>query len=428
MEIIIILFLILLNGVFSMSEMALVSVKKSRLEIDAKKGSSRAKAALQLVEKPNNFLSTVQIGITLIGILTGIFSGDKIATDLKLTIENVPALVPYSSTISVTVILIIITFLTLVFGELLPKRLGLSYPNAIAKAMALPMSFISKITAPFVWLLTKTTDNVLRILNINSANDERVTEEEIRRMIKASTIDGEVQEIEQDIVERVFNIGDRKINSLMTHRKSVVFLQMQDTFQEVKNKVVNEIHSFYPVCQQNMEEVIGIVSLKDIFLMVEKENVDFQSIINEPVFMNEFTSAYHALEIFKSTKNHFALVTDEYGVVQGVLTLNDILEALVGDASEFDEDEYQLTQINDDYWESDGFYPLHDLLTYFDLDEFINQYDVATVSGLVMEELSYIPVNGEKLYWNNLEIEILDSDGNKINKVGIRIINPEQED
>src|SRR5690606_2872200 len=166
MEIIIILFLILLNGVFSMSEMALVSVKKSRLEIDAKKGSSRAKAALQLVEKPNNFLSTVQIGITLIGILTGIFSGDKIATDLKLPIENVPALVPYSSTISVTVILIIITFLTLVFGELLPKRLGLSYPNAIAKAMALPMSFISKITAPFVWLLTKTTDNVLRILNI----------------------------------------------------------------------------------------------------------------------------------------------------------------------------------------------------------------------------------------------------------------------
>lgn len=428
MEIIIILFLILLNGVFSMSEMALVSVKKSHLEIDAKKGSSRAKAALQLVEKPNNFLSTVQIGITLIGILTGIFSGDKIATDLKLTIENVPALVPYSSTISVTVILIIITFLTLVFGELLPKRLGLSYPNAIAKAMALPMSFISKITAPFVWLLTKTTDNVLRILNINSANDERVTEEEIRRMIKASTIDGEVQEIEQDIVERVFNIGDRKINSLMTHRKSVVFLQMQDTFQEVKNKVVNEIHSFYPVCQQNMEEVIGIVSLKDIFLMVEKENVDFQSIINEPVFMNEFTSAYHALEIFKSTKNHFALVTDEYGVVQGVLTLNDILEALVGDASEFDEDEYQLTQINDNYWESDGFYPLHDLLTYFDLDEFINQYDVATVSGLVMEELSYIPVNGEKLYWNNLEIEILDSDGNKINKLGIRIINPEQED
>lgn len=428
MEIIIILFLILLNGVFSMSEMALVSVKKSRLEIDAKKGSARAKAALKLVEKPNNFLSTVQIGITLIGILTGIFSGDKIASDLQLTIEKIPALAPYSPTISVTAILIIITFMTLVFGELLPKRLGLSYPNAIAKSMAVPMSFISKITAPFVWLLTKTTDGVLKILNINSANDERVTEEEIRRMIKASTIDGEVQEIEQDIVERVFNIGDRKINSLMTHRKSVVFLQTESTFREVKDRVVNELHSFYPVCEQNMEEVIGIVSLKDIFLMVEKENIDFQSIIDEPVFMNEFTSAYHALEIFKTTKNHFALVTDEYGIVQGVLTLNDILEALVGDAAEFDEDEYQLSQIDENYWEADGFYPLHDLLTYFDLGEFINQYDVATVSGLVMEELSYIPINGEKLYWNNLEIEILDSDGNKINKVGIRIINPEQED
>ena len=428
MEIIIILFLILLNGVFSMSEMALVSVKKTRLEMDAKKGSSRAKAALALVEHPNNFLSTVQIGITLIGILTGIFSGDKIATDLRLSVETIPELAPYASTISVTLILIGITFLTLVFGELLPKRLGLSYPNAIAKTMAVPMSFISKITAPFVWLLTKTTDGVLKVLNINSATDERVTEEEIRTMIKASTIDGEVREIEQDIVERVFNIGDRKINSLMTHRKSVVHLQTEDTFEEVKNKVVDEIHSYYPICQNNMDEVIGIVSLKDIFLMIEKKNINFQAVINEPVFINDFTSAYHALEIFKSSKNHFALVTDEYGVVQGVLTLNDILEALVGDASEFDEDEYQLTQINDNYWEVDGFYPLHDLLTYFDLDEFINQYDVATVSGLVMEELSYIPTKGEKLYWNNLEMEILDSEGNKINKVGIRMINPEQED
>ena len=214
----------------------------------------------------------------------------------------------------------------------------------------------------------------------------------------------------------------------MTHRKSVVHLQTEDTFEEVKNKVVDEINSYYPICQNNMDEVIGIVSLKDIFLKIEKKNINFQADVNEPVFMNEFTSAYHALEIFKSSKNHFALVTDEYGVVQGVLTLNDILEALVGDASEFDEDEYQLTQINDNYWEVDGFYPLHDLLTYFDLDEFINQYDVATVSGLVMEELSYIPTKGEKLYWNNLEMEILDSEGNKINKVGIRMINPEQED
>lgn len=213
MEIIIILLLILLNGVFSMSEIALISSRKSRLENEAKKGSSSAKTALDLANSPNKFLSTVQIGITLIGILTGIYSGDAITSDLQAFLERFTVLVPYAKTLAVTIIVIFVTFFTLVLGELVPKRIGLTYPESIAKLVALPMRFISIATAPFIWLLTYSTEGLLRLFKIKPNEDGRVTEEEIKAIIKEGTEGGEVQEIEQDIVERVFHIGDRKINS-----------------------------------------------------------------------------------------------------------------------------------------------------------------------------------------------------------------------
>lgn len=404
-----------------MSEMALVSSRKNRLESAAKKGSARAKAALQLANKPNTFLSTVQIGITLIGILTGIFSGDKVTALMAQELAKYETLRPYASSLSVGIVLFIITFLTLVLGELVPKRLGLTYPESIAKGIAIPMGLLSKIAAPFVWLLTKSSDLLLKALNVQSVADGVVTEEEIRSIIKESTEIGEVQEIEQDIVERVFNVGDRKINSLMTHRKSIVYLNSDDTVRSIKTKVIDELHSFYPVCKGNLDEVIGMVSLKDLFLMFEKDDLDFKNIIKAPTFLIEHTSAYKALELFKSTKNHHALVTDEYGMVQGVITLNDILEALVGDASEFYEEEFKLEQMEEGYWIVDGFYPLHDLLAYFELDDLMPEYDVTTISGLVMKELSYIPKTGEKLLWNKMELEVLNSDGVKINKIGIRL-------
>lgn len=422
MEIAVIFILILLNGIFSMSEMALVSMRKNRLEMAAKKGSSSAKTALKLASEPNTFLSTVQIGITLIGILTGIYSGDKITTDMQHFIAQFPLLAPYAASLGVGSVLVILTFFSLVLGELVPKRIGLNYPEAIAKAVAIPMSFISKIAAPFVWLLTASSDVLLKILNVKPSADGIVTEEEIRSIIKESTEIGEVQEIEQDIVERVFNVGDRKVNSLMTHRKSVVYLTQKESVHEIKAKVLDELHSFYPVCEENLDDVIGIVSLKDLFLMFEKENLDFQSIIKEPTFLIEHTSAYKALELFKSSKNHYALITDEYGVVQGVITLNDILEALVGDASEFYDEEFKLVEISEGRWVVDGFYPLHDLLAYFELDELMPDYDVTTVSGLVMKELSYIPKVGEKLIWNKMELEVLGTNGVKIDTIGIRIL------
>lgn len=419
MEILIILFLILLNGVFSMSEIALISARKNRLETAAKKGNKNAKIALDLSNSPNEFLSTVQIGITLIGILTGIYSGDKITTDVKAFITQFQALHAYSDSIAVGIVVVTLTFFSLILGELLPKRIGLNYPEAIAKAVAMPMKIVSTITMPFIWLLTTSTDFLLKMLQIKPTADGKVTEEEIKAIIKEGTEVGEVQEIEQDIVERVFHIGDRKVNSLMTHRSSMVYLSTEDTLQEIKAKVLDELHSVYPVCEENLDEVIGVVYLKDLFANFEKGAFELKSIAKDPIYFIEHTSAYKALENFKKSKVHYAFVTDEYGVFQGIITLNDILEALVGDASDFDDDEYKLIANEDGSWLVDGQYSLHDFLTYFDMDELTTDYEVTTVSGFIITELGAIPKQGDRLIWNKLEFEARKMDGVKIEKVVI---------
>ncbi|OYU80781.1 MAG: hemolysin [Flavobacterium sp. BFFFF1] len=423
MEIAIIFFLIILNGVFSMSEIALISARKSRLENAAKKGNPSAKAALDLANSPNKFLSTVQIGITLIGILTGIFSGDKITSDVRIFFQGFPMLKPYADSIAVGVVVVVLTFFSLVLGELLPKRIGLNYPEKIAKSVALPMKYISIITAPFIWLLTISTEALLKILMIKPSTDGKVTEEEIKAIIKEGTEGGEVQEIEHDIMERVFHIGDRKVNSLMTHRKSVVFLPASSDRQKVKELMLKELHSIYPVYGDNHDDIIGVVNLKNIFAHFEEESFDLARIMTDPPYIMEQTTAYKALENFKKSGIHYAFVADEYGVFQGIITLNDILEALVGDASDFYKDDFKLVAREDGTWLVDGHYPLHDFLTYFELDELTNDYEVNTVSGLIMTELSYIPKEGEKLVWHGYELEVVDMDGVKIDKVLVKARN-----
>lgn len=420
MEILIILFLILLNGIFSMSEIALISARKNRLETAAKKGNKNAKIALDLANSPNTFLSTVQIGITLIGILTGIYSGDKITSDVKNYIASFEILESYADSIAVGIVVVILTFFSLVLGELLPKRIGLNYPEGIAKIVAVPMKIVSIITMPFIWLLTTSTEFLLKLLKIRPTADGKVTEEEIKAIIKEGTEGGEVQEIEQNIVERVFHIGDRKVNSLMTHRNAIVYLSYKDSIEEIKSKVLNELHSIYPVCADNLDDVEGIVSLKELFLNFEKGKFDLKEILSEPVYFIEHTTAYKALESFKKSKIHHALVTDEHGVFQGIITLNDILEALVGNAADFYEDEFKLVPNNDGSWLVDGHYSLHDFLTYFDMDELIGDYEVTTVNGLIITELGIIPKVGQKLVWNKLEFEVVLMNGVKISKILIK--------
>ncbi len=267
----------------------------------AKKGNKSAKIALDLANSPNKFLSTVQIGITLIGILTGIYSGDKITMDVEAFVSGIAVLKPYAHSIAVGIVVVVLTFFSLVLGELLPKRIGLNYPESIAKMVAMPMKVVSIITAPFIWLLNVINRFFIECFQIKPTADGKVTEEEIKAIIKEGTEGGEVQEIEQDIVERVFHIGDRKVNSLMTHRKSVDMLPLNDDKAKIKELVVQDLHTVYPVYSDNYDDIVGIVTLKNIFANIESDNFDLSAIMTDPPYLMEQTTAYKALENFKRT-------------------------------------------------------------------------------------------------------------------------------
>ncbi len=410
--------LILLNGIFSMSEIALVSSRKFKLETAAKKGNTNAKKALELANNPNTFLSTVQIGITLIGILTGIFSGDAITANLKAAIEKIDLLRPYANTLAVASIVIIVTFLSIVFGELLPKRIGLMFPEAIATLVARPMTIISIITRPFIWLLTKTNDLFLSIFGLKGQKEGIVSEEEIKAIIQESTEGGEIQQIEQNIVHRVFALGDRRVSELMTHRADLVWFNINDDLQTVKKKAGKEKHSVYIVCNgNNLDKLAGIVSVKDIFPDdIQEGTFQLSGYLKQPVLVHENTPAYKVLETFKTRKIHYAIVVDEYGSVQGMVAMDDVLDALLGDATEYNQEEYSIVARDDKSWLADGQYPFFEFLHYFDIAaEAPGDYN--TLGGLILDLLNHIPEPGEKVTWQNFQFEVMDMDGPRIDKL-----------
>jgi putative hemolysin len=420
MEILIIFILILLNGVFSMSEISLVSARKFKLETAAKKGSKNARAALALSNNPNTFLSTVQIGITLIGILTGIFSGETITDNLKLTIEKIEFLRPYANTIAVILIVIIVTFFSIVFGELIPKRIGLMFPEAIASAVARPMTIISIITKPFIWLLAKTNNLFLGIFGLKDQKEGIVTEEEIKAIVEESAQSGVIREIEQNIVHRVFALGDRRVNELMTHRNDLVYFNMNDTLVTIKQKALAEAHSVYPVIDDPTENPIGIVSVKHIFPKDLKGDFLLSEFLKQPLMVHETTLAYRVLESFRQQKIHYAFVVDEYGIVQGMVSMDDILDALIGDVSENNEIGFQITPRDDGSWLVDGSFPFFEMLNYFEIPNEENNADYNTVAGLVLDQFKKIPIAGDKIRWSGFELEVLDMDGPRVDKVLIR--------
>lgn len=406
----------MLNGIFAMSEIAMVSSRKSRLETAAKRGDKTAKKALELSRNPGKFLSTVQIGITLIGILTGIYSGEKIQDDLINCINHFELLKLYSETIATSVIVITLTFSSLVLGELVPKRIGLTMPERISKALAFPMYWISIIAAPFIWLLTFTSDIIIKFFHIKPTAESKITEEEIKAIIQEGTEGGAIQEIEQDIVERVFSLGDRTVSSLMTHRNDTIVLKTDFDTKAILSTVNNEMHSVYPVVNNKMD-VVGIMLLKDLFKHINEPTFKISDHIKQPQYVSENISAYEALKLFKTSKTHQAIVMDEFGQMQGLVTMNDLLEALVGDVSEFYESEFVFVQRADGSWLIDGQYPLTEFLRKFDLDDLIEDYPFNTISGLILHQIRRIPATGDTLLWRNYEIEILDMDGARIDKV-----------
>jgi len=416
-EIVILIILILLNGVFSMSEMALVSVRKFKLENEKKQGNSNAKAALELSEKPDTFLSTVQIGITLIGILLGVFSGDTLTKDLAQILGGIPFIAPYAVSIASVLMIVLITYFSIVFGELLPKRLGLTYPETIAKMLAKPMSILSKIASPFVWMLSFTNNLMLKLLGIKE-NNEVVSEEEIKSIIKDSTEGGEIQEKEHEIVSRVFELGDRRVNTLATHRSEMVYLNSSDSYDEVKSKLKKDKHSGYPVVKNdNLDEVIGVIHLKDLF-GTSREDFNLKKFLRKPIFVNENSFCYPLLERLQNSHSHFAIMIDEYGTTAGLVTINDIMDELIGESPENDAEDYEIIQREDGSWLIDGQYSIYEFERFFHVDvndDVENLY--VTVSGLFFNEAEEIPHIGDKITIGDLVLEIVDKDGNRIDKI-----------
>ncbi len=415
-EVFIILVLIIINGLFSMSEIALVSARKARLEGQAIKGDHNAKRALKMANHPETFLSTVQIGITLIGVLTGIYSGDRFKIPLQQWLEKFEILRPYSSSIATTLIVIILTYLSLVLGELVPKRIGLSNPEAIAKSAAGPMRIVSWITFPFIWLLSISANLIIKLLNIKSS-DNQVTEEEIKAIISEGTEHGTIEEAEQDIIERVFHLSDRNITSLMTHRSDIVWLEGNLTVAQFEKEQADTIHSVYPVCEQTIDKIKGVVTLKDLF--AADKNASIFSMMKPAMYVPENNTAYQVLEKFKATKVHQCFIVDEYGSVQGLITLNDILEAIVGDIPQAEDEPFEIKERADGSFLVDAQIPFYDFLRRFDKTEWMMEgdQDFDTLAGFIIHQVEKIPATGDIMRWKIFTFEIVDMDNHRIDKV-----------
>lgn len=425
-EILVIAVLIVINGILSMSEIAMVSVRRVRLESAAKRGDVQAKRALELHNEPAKFLSTIQIGITLISILTGIYSGSGIRQTVSDWLENsgIGFIVLYHDNIALVLVVFVITSFSLIVGELVPKRIGLRFPEPIAKTMAGPMLVLSTIAKPFVWLLTGASDLLIRILRIKSAGDDQVTEEEIKAIIQEGTQTGAIDEIEQDIVERVFHLGDRRIASLMTHRNEIVWLDVNEPINSIYNDIESEVHSVYPVCDGEFDKVLGIAYIKDLFLVHTKgQAINIRDCIKPVLFLPEHNTAYDVLAQFKQSKIHYAMVVDEYGSTQGIVTINDILEALVGEFDELNLPDYSIIAREDGSYLIDAALPFYDFLKYFDMEEEFERLDEAeynTLAGFLLHQLERIPREGDVVDWRKYEFEIIDMDATRIDKVLFR--------
>ena len=401
-----------------MSEIAMVSARRFALQSAANKGSSNAQKALDLAAKPNTFLSTVQIGITLIGILTGFFSGEALTQDATAALKNVPFLAPYAETLSVVLVVMVITYFSIVFGELIPKRIGLAFPEAIASMVARPMNIISIITKPFIWLLGKSNDLVLGLFGIKDRQEGVITEEEIKSIIAQSTTSGEILEIEENIVKRVFALGDRKAGELMTHRSDLIYFNIADNLDEIGKKINEGRHSVYPVFDKSPDNLIGTVSVNQIFTAsLSTDAFNLNSLIKSPLYVHENMAAYKVFERFKQERAHLVFVVDEYGATQGILSVTDVVDALIGEVSDYTDEQLSIVQRDENSWLADGQYPYHEFVEYLNISDAEEPDNFTTLGGLILKYVSHYPKTGEKIYWKDFELEVVDMDGTRIDKV-----------
>lgn len=422
-EIVIIVVLILINALLAMSEIAVLSVRKSYLAGEVKRGSKAAKIALKLSNDPNKFLSTVQIGITVIGIMTGIYSGSVLAADFAVVLADWGMDSSYSDTVAQAIIVIGVTYLTLVFGELVPKRIGMSVSEQVSKIMAEPMYILSLIASPFVWILSKSTALIMSTLGLKEM-ETKVTEEEIKSLIQESTDDGEVQKVEQDIVERVFMLGDLKVHSLMTPRRDVVLLDLNMSSEEVVKIVSENLYEIYPVTDKNPDKIIGVITLKKLFSAIQQHSFSLANSMDVPTYFHQNLSVYKALEKMKEERMSRVLICDEFGGFMGIITLRDILEGLVGSIDDTYGDPNIVKRKEGEGWLVDGQCPLYDFLSHFEREHLYVSSGYNTIGGLLLEEFEHIPTTGEVITWKDFKFEIVDMDGIRIDKILVEISNP----
>ncbi|MGO1243376.1 MAG: hemolysin family protein [Sphingobacterium sp.] len=421
-EILIILCLIVINGILSASEISIVSSRKARLKTAAET-SNNAKIALKLKENPNQFLSTIQIGITLIGILTGFFSGGTISKYLTIILQNIPAIRAYSEQISTTVVVLIITYLSLVIGELVPKRIGMAIPEKYAMLVAVPMRVLSRIVKPFVWLLSISTDAIVRILNIKVSKNT-VTEEEIKAMVDEGVNSGVIENFEHDFVDRLLVLGDKRAVNLMVHRSNIDCINLKDSFEENKEIIRNSKHSEFPVVDGSFDQVKGVVHVKALMQnILDEKPIDLAKLTYPIPFVNENTSAYNVLSVFRNAKAQLAIVIDEYGIPQGIVSIKDIVRTLFGEMDSIDDRgvSFAFRKREDGSVVVEGRTQLDDFLEYFQIS--LSEEDqeevgaITTLGGLVFLTLDHVPEEGEYIKYKGYQLEVIDMDGRRIDKV-----------
>jgi putative hemolysin len=419
-EILLIVLLMVLNGVFSMSEIAVVSSRKSRLQQQADAGDRKARHALQLAEDPTRFLSTVQIGITLIGILAGAFGGATVAESVAAAVRRSAVLAPYANGIGLAVVVLGITFLSLVVGELVPKRIGLNNPERIAARIAGPMHLLSRLAAPLVWVLTGATEILLRFLGIQRSSDPPVTEAEITGLIEQGTQAGVFEEGEQDMVERVFWLGDQRVGALLTPRHRVVWLDVEAPAEDTVDMLFSHRHSRYVVCEGEIDRVIGMVEVKDLLAdTLIHGGLDLRRALKAPLFLPESTRALRVLEMFRDSGARMAVVIDEYGGVEGVITLNDVLEEIAGNVGATGT---EVVRRDDGSWLVDGAMAMEDLRETLGMSErrAEDRHEYRTVGGFVVTHLGRIPAPGTWFQADGFRFEVMDMDGHRVDKVLVR--------
>lgn len=414
-ELLIILTIILINAVFVLSEMSVASSRKARLQQRVNEGDQRANTVLHLLENPNLFLATVQIGITLVGVFVGAVGGATLSEPLSGLLARVPWLVDYADSVALGIVVIAIAFVSIVLGELVPKRIALHNPERIASVLAGPMIVVSKLFKPFVWLLGRITDFVLKIMGVEPGTEPPVTEEEIHLLIDQGTQAGVFEESEQDMVEGVFSLGDQRVYSLMTPRPDIVWLDVDDSIEEIHEKIAGSNVSRFPVRQGSLDVIVGIVKARDLLMRsLNNEPIVLKDLLKPAFFVPETMFASKALEIFKEKGTDMLLVIDEFGALQGLLTINDILEEIVG-AMEIEEP--QATQRQDGSWLLDGMLEVDEFKEIFHLPVLPHEDEYETLSGFVMMSLGRMPQPTDRFEWHGLKFEVMDMDGRRVDKV-----------